>query len=237
MNGHLIGLKVQREGPPSPSVVPEERPRAFAPYVVLSVVPAGGRPHGAVKIAKAPLAEVGVVSMLVSDGDREVRSFLNFEALADPDLRERARTLARPLPEAHATLGLLRQEGRVLVIYDAYHRVLTMLSENFRRQGLPDLELARGPIIDVYRTVSATARSKPTLDRVVRENLGLGAAETRPSSEDLWQRGDIAALIAFAREEVDQLDRVLQMGIRRGTLSLDGRRTQVDWDRRLRLAA
>lgn len=218
-------------------MAPEERARRFAPYVILSVVPAGGRPHGAVKIAKAPLAEVGAVSLLISDGAREVRSYLNFDVLPDEAVRERARVLARPLVEAHATLGLLRQEGRVLVIYDAHHRVLTMLSENFRRQGLPDLELSKATLIDVYRTVSATARSKPTLDRVVRENLGLGAAETRPSSEQLWEAGDMSALIAFTRDEVEQLDRVLQMGLHRGTLSLDGRRAQVDWDRRLRLAA
>jgi hypothetical protein len=215
-------------GTPPPS-------RMTHPWVALSMIADG----------EGEAARIVAMATIPSDAPKDLRTFVQIEAIADPTVRETLlnqddafrQVILRgsvPFHEAYMSIGTWLLEGRGFVLYDPQGRQLPLLEQEFPRHGLPGVHFGQTPTLEIYRSVAKNARARPTLERLITENLGIRLARGREAVLALWRKGDAPAALEGLQEDVTGLYRLLDLGLKRGTVKLDGKPIPVDWDRRLR---
>lgn len=211
----------------------KSRPRMLAPWVAVSMVLEG---------EAARMVALGAVA---SDDPKAVRLFVQPDAVQDahvrdallspdPSFREVLLSGALPFHEAYTSLGAWIVEHRGFVLFDPPGRQLGILEREFPVLGLSGISFADSPKLEVYRSVSAHAKARPTLERLIQENLGVKLSRGREAILSLWKKGDTPAALEGLKEDVSGLFRLLDLGLKRGVVKLDGKPIAVDWDRRLR---
>ena len=200
------------------------RPRMVLPWIVLSILVDG----------EGEAARVAAVAALPSDTPKQPRVYVRAEAIPSPVLR-RAITSATPeLRQAFLDLGGWILEGRGLVLYDRFGQQLALLEREFLHAGAPPVTLTGSPTREIYRSVAPKARARPTVERLIQENVGVVLSRGRDSIMAMWKRGDVSGTLEALRQDVTGLYLLLDLGLKRGTVKLDGKPIPVDWDRRLR---
>lgn len=190
-------------------------------------------------------ARIVALATSPSEDPKALRIFVQIEAISDPVIRETLLSEdpafrdvvlhgALPFHDAYLSVGQWILEGRGFVLFDPHGRQLPLLEQEFPRHGLPGVHFSQTPTLEVYRSVAKNARARPTLERLIQENLGVGLARGREAILALWKKGDAPAALEGLREDVSGLHRLLELGLKRGTVKLDGKPIPVDWDRRLR---
>lgn len=209
--------------------------RMTHPWVALSMISDG----------EGDAARVVAMATSPSDAPKDLKVFVQIEAISDPVVRQ---TLlsddpsfrevilhgALPFHEAYLSVGQWILEGRGVVHYDPHGLQLPMLEREFPRHGLPGVSFAQTPTLEIYRSVAKNARARPTLERLIQENLGVRLSRGREAVLAMWKKGDAPGALEGLREDVSGLHRLLELGLKRGTVKLDGKPIPVDWDRRLR---
>lgn len=201
--------------------------RAVLPWVALSLL-AEGDP-------KEP--RIHAVALLSSNLPKEPQVYFREEAVAHPNMRRALLSSTPTLPQLYPLLQGWVQEGRGLVLFDRFGAQLRALEQEFARLTLPPLSFTGVPTLEVYRSVAPHARARPTVERLIQENLGMVLSRGRESISNMWTKGDFTGALEALRQDVTGLYLLIDLGLKRGTVKLDGAPIRVDWDRRLRAAA
>ncbi|MDE1821628.1 MAG: hypothetical protein KGJ23_09635 [Euryarchaeota archaeon] len=202
------------------------RARQVLPWVALSMLTEG----------EGDALRVNALSLVSSDAPKEPKVFVREDAIAHPRMRQAVLNATPPLWQAYALLGGWVVEGRGFVLFDRFNVQLKGLEQEFVRYQLPALSFSAAPVLEIYRSVAAKARARPTVERLIQENIGMVLTRGREGIGAMWLRGDVTGAIEALRQDVVGLVMLVDLGLKRGSVKLDGTPIPVDWDRRLRSA-
>ncbi len=202
------------------------RTRMVLPWIVVSMLTEG----------EGEDLRIAAVALVSSEAPKDPRAFVREDAIAHPFMRQAVLKATPSLKDAYPLLGGWVLEHRGFVLFDRFGTQLKALEKDFQRYELPPLSFAQSPTLEVYRSIAPKARARPTVERLIQENLGMILSRGRDSITAMWLKGDVTGALEALRQDAIGLCMLLDLGLKRGTVKLDGAPIPVDWDRRLRSA-
>lgn len=202
------------------------RTRVVLPWIVVSMLTEGEKED----------LRIAALALVSSDAPKEPKVFVREDAIAHPLMRVAVLKATPSLKEAYPVLGGWILEGRGFILFDRFGLQLKALEKEFQLYELPPVTFAQSPTLEIYRSIAPKARARPTVERLIQENLGMVLSRGRDSITAMWLKGDVTGALEALRQDAIGLCMLLDLGLKRGTVKLDGSPIPVDWDRRLRSA-
>lgn len=203
------------------------RTRLVLPWVALSFLTEG----------EGEQERIIAFSVVTSDAPKEPKVYLRDDAIPNLRIRQAILNATPSIWQAYAPMATWISEGRGFALFDRFGRQLKALEGEFVRLGLEPISFSNAPILEIYRSVSPKARARPTVERLIQENVGMVLSRGRASIAEMWPKGDFTGALEALRQDAVGLQMLIDLGLKRGSVKLDGTPIPVDWDRRLRTLA